>query len=93
MSGKSSEVQSYTMTESRILAILNDGKDHPRDELLLAVDSDGLCSKETLNQHISNLRKKLPEGHYIICGKHGYSTYFQRVILYVPEKDGDLASR
>lgn len=83
-------VVKFTPIQQRILAVLNDGNTHSREELLLAIDPDGLADPNTLNQHIFHLRRKLrPMGHDLAVekgskGTHGPSTY-RRIRLYTPE--------
>jgi DNA-binding response OmpR family regulator len=57
----------YTPTEQRMLDLLSDGFVHTKEELKRCL-WDELARIETVQVHISNLRKKLrPQGRDIIC--------------------------
>jgi DNA-binding response OmpR family regulator len=58
-----------TPTERRILAILSDGKPHPRQELQGCLNDD-LATPQVVRQHISNLRTKIDSGQEIISTFH-----------------------
>lgn len=57
----------WTPTESRILAVLADGRPHSRAEILACLD-DELAMPTAIFFHISNIRKKLaPFGQTVLC--------------------------
>lgn len=52
------DIVKFSPTENRILAVLNDGQQHTPSELLKCL-GDELQSKDNVNVHIANIRKKL----------------------------------
>ena len=68
MSEQSAQVAPvFTPTQQRLLKLLSDGMPHTRKELVKCLD-DELTSLDTVNVHISYLRRKLrPIGQDIIC--------------------------
>jgi hypothetical protein len=60
--------EKFTPTQIVILKLLNDGKPHLREELFSALTVPDITNRLYLNQHISDLRKRLrPMGHEIVC--------------------------
>ncbi|MCK9569344.1 hypothetical protein M0R72_10440 [Candidatus Pacearchaeota archaeon] len=60
--------EKFTPTQIVLLRILNDGLPHLRNELTCALMTPDDTSRVNLNNHISDIRKKLrPMGHDIIC--------------------------
>jgi DNA-binding response OmpR family regulator len=71
----------FTRTEKRLLAVLSDGKAHPRHELMACLN-DELSERVVLRVHFSQLRKKLrPLGQDILCVYHMRSFWYQHVRL------------
>ena len=70
--------EKYTPTQKRILHVLSDGLSHTKEELKGCL-WDELCDVDsTLENHISQIRKRLPKGQDIISkrrpdGSWGYS--------------------
>ena len=57
----------YTPNEVKLLEVLNDGLDHTKDELRLAI-GDEHTSDGSVKVAVHNLRKKLlPIGHDVVC--------------------------
>lgn len=78
----------FTKTERKILTVLDDGMQHPRQELLLALDPDGLMTDHALGERVFQLKKKLRRiGHDIVTegGRFDKGTTYRRVRLYTPE--------
>ena len=71
-----------TPTENIIVGILSDGFAHKRIDLLSACDSDGLMESVTLQNHISNIRKKVrPVGRDVIFQRIAGVSYYRLVKL------------
>lgn len=61
-----------TPTERALFAALADGRPRPARRLLrLLPDPDG-AEPQTLRQHLSNLRRKLPAGVRVFCDRGCY---------------------
>lgn len=74
----------YTPTEARIVAVLADGQPHTREELEETIGNPLNC-RQTLNTHISAIRKKLrPRGQDIIGEYVRRQCHYRHVILYRP---------
>ena len=57
----------FTVTEQKLVDILQDGEPHARKDLQLAIDGE-YTAAVTVRQHISSIRKKLnPIGQTIVC--------------------------
>ena len=56
----------YTKTERAILNVLSDGQPHLPDDLLTLLPDDQ-SNTQCLNNHLSRMRKKLPNKQAIIC--------------------------
>ncbi len=63
---QSKRIDGFTAVELRILAVLSDGMRHRKEELLPCLWADG-GTAANLRIHITNIRKKLPQGQTIIC--------------------------
>lgn len=87
-SAQLSDVQLYfTPMEKRILAVLNDGDLHKRDELMLCLE-DSLANPDNLHAHLKNIRKKLLTiSQTICCVVLGRRRFYRRMILFVPLPD------
>jgi DNA-binding response OmpR family regulator len=69
----------YTPTEQRMLDLLSDGAIHTKEELFRCL-WDELSRVETIQKHLSLLRKKLrPGGHGVMCD-HLYRYRLVRLI-------------
>lgn len=64
-----------TPTEQRIMSLLEDGFRHSVKELQDLIDDD-LAQKTAIANHISRLRKKLPEGYQIFCVSEGRRRFY-----------------
>lgn len=73
----------FTRTEQRILDILADGKPHLRADLFHCVP-DELGHWHNLNIHLSNIRRKLPDGETILCELRSRRICYRHVRLIVP---------
>jgi len=61
----------YTPTQRRLMAVLEDGLPHSRDELFACID-DELCQIVNFRVHLNYLRKKLqPIGLDILLDRTG----------------------
>ncbi len=60
------ESGSFTRMQRRILRILADSQKHTKYELIKCID-DTEATLNNLQSHIYNIRKRLPQGHEIIC--------------------------
>lgn len=57
-------------TERKFWEVLSDGKAHAGEDLVKCLWDDlGLNLKETVQVHISNIRRKLPAGYHITTTK------------------------
>lgn len=55
-----------TPVERRMFELLSDGMDHTKEELHVCL-SDDLARLVAVRQHLTNLRRKLPDGVDIVC--------------------------
>lgn len=62
----------------KMFLILSDGQRHTVEELHACCATS---TRENVQVHISNLRKKLPVGHDIVCVNHSRKTHYQLVRL------------
>ena len=69
----------FTNTETKLLSTLSDGRLHARRELRLLIDE--YAGYETLKNHISKIRKKLPPGEDIVCVARYRRLNYQHVRL------------
>lgn len=65
----------FTPTERRLNELLMDGQLHPVKELH-ALLWDEQSSEQTVQFHVSNLRKKLPDGKDVILRRVGGSSFY-----------------
>lgn len=72
----------YTPTQRRILALLADGRPHPRQELLACLPDAELGSLATVRVHVCLLRRRLrASGEDILCVLHGSTLCYRQVRL------------
>jgi DNA-binding response OmpR family regulator len=74
-----------TPTQTRLLSVLLDGEPHTRADLRSqGVNGDELDGFDTLNKHVSNLRRHLrPIGQDIVCVRiKGQLIGYQLVVKY-----------
>jgi len=75
----------FTPTQQAIVNVLNDGRLHSREELLLCLDDD-LADIKTLNVHLCNIRKKLtPQGYLLDCVVRNRRLHYRWTIRRVPD--------
>lgn len=77
----------YTPTEERILEVLNDGHRHSREELVAVLPDEAANS---LQMHISNIRKKMPVGYTIVCEYVSKKGMYRHVRLLSSANDGRI---
>lgn len=78
----------FTPTEQRLLAVLGDGLDHHRDELMACL-SDDMTERSTLRTHFFRMKKKLhPVGQDIVCIRNGAGFRYRQVRLLHSSHDG-----
>ena len=72
---------SWTLTEKKMLDVLRDGRPHSRQELHGCLHDD-LGPLRNINQHISNLRRKIRErGEMIVCELVNRRIHYRHVKL------------
>lgn len=81
------ELEGFTPTERKILAVLADGERHSRTEfhepLGMVVTEKG--DDASINKHIWNMREKLrPLGKWVVSEYHMYKYYYRLVNLVKP---------
>ena len=78
---------SFTPTQQLIMDLLSDGEPHKRAELLNAIDP--LCTPNTLQTHLSNIRKVIrPSGEDVVCELRERGIWYRRVRLLASAYDG-----
>jgi hypothetical protein len=70
----------YTPVEQRIVDALSDGEAHLADGLVCCLH-DELGGRLNLRAHVSNIRKKLPPGEYLVCEFRSRQIFYRHVIL------------
>lgn len=72
---------SFTKTQTAILAVLADGQLHTREELHACLP-DELSGASAVRFHVSNIRKSLrPKGQDIICQLKNRRIFYRHVRL------------
>ena len=74
--------QDFTPTELKMLDVLSDGLRHSKFELLKCCDE--YSQYQMVAQHITSIRKKLPDDETIVCVVYGRRNYYQHVKLLNP---------
>lgn len=82
-------VDGLTPTETKIFQLLSDGMFHLRDEVRSCL-SDELASFNAMALHITNLRKKLPNGYLVVCVRHRGKSGYQMVRSIPSANDGKM---
>lgn len=76
------EASAFTPTQSRIMAVLADGKAHRRAELRACIDP--LAENGNVRTHLSRIRKVLrPRGQDVLCVLDGGRLCYRHVGLLV----------
>lgn len=70
---------SFTPVEQKIMDVLCDSKPHLKSHIVHEV-GEGYWSDANLRIHLTNIRKKLPPGHEIICQVDSHHTYFRYLV-------------
>jgi DNA-binding winged helix-turn-helix (wHTH) protein len=76
MSESNGSSNGLTETEDKIIRILADEERHSRYQLADCLP-DELSTINALQRHISAIRKKLPDGHYVICEQYQGGIYYR----------------
>lgn len=75
----------FTPVEERLLKVFSDGLPHDRDELLGCL-GDTEATFQNVQNHISNLRKKLSQrGQTILCEVRSRRYYYRHIRLLVAD--------
>lgn len=73
----------FTKVEQRMLEVLSDGLPHSRKELHACL-YDELSRISSIRYHLSNIRKKLPDGETVICEYVGTTFKYRHIRLLKP---------
>lgn len=67
---------SFTPIEQKIMDTLHDQEPHLKADIVREV-GEGDWTDANLHAHLTNMRRKLPHGHEIICQVEGRKHYFR----------------